>query len=519
MTYLICFSLCFLVAVQAQVYEDHTFYNVLNSPTARLIDINGSLVNFWQCTQLPSASMPYLLLPDSTVLRAQRVLNPPMNGAGAGGHIQLFDWDGAVLWEYIYSSTNHQQHHDIQPMPNGNVLLIAWDRKTRNQAIAMGRVNIVGEMWPTEIVELNPSNDSIVWEWHLWDHLIQDVDPGKPNYGVISEHPELCDINFGPLPPDNGDWLHANFIDYNEELDQIILSSHNFHEIYVIDHSTTTAEAAGHTGGNSGMGGDLLYRWGNPRAYDRGGYADQHLFVVHGVNWIDPGLPGADNILLFNNGDRPGSSNDYSSVEEIIPPLNGYNYYIHSDSAFGPGAPTWIYSNPGVFYSKHLSGAFRLSNGNTIICEGTSGYLFEVTSSGQVVWNHYTGGETQNAKRYDLDASGIEDIPLYTPEKCGLVRVSPNPFKDATGIKFQIPSTKSQTNSKSQITLKIYDATGRLVKDLLPTTYYLLPATSVAWDGRDDSGRKLPAGVYFVSLSAVTESDDYKDTRALIFMR
>lgn len=58
-----------------------------------------------------------------------------------------------------------------------------------------------------------------------------------------------------------------NGIDYNPVLDQIALSTHNLNEWYIIDHSTTTAEAATSSGGNSGKGGDLLYRWGNPAAY------------------------------------------------------------------------------------------------------------------------------------------------------------------------------------------------------------------------------------------------------------
>ena len=58
------------------------------------------------------------------------------------------------------------------------------------------------------------------------------------------------------------------------------------------------------------------------------------------------------------------------------------------DSAFGPTAPVWSYTNPSTFYSNHLSGAQRLPNGNTLITEGTSGHLFEVTPEGEVVWEY-----------------------------------------------------------------------------------------------------------------------------------
>ena len=133
------------------------------------------------------------------------------------------------------------------------------------------------QMWSESIFEIKPiGSDSaeIVWEWHLWDHLVQDVNPNLSNYGVISEHPELLNINLGQVGfgmssfgSDNADWIHFNSIDYNPYLDQIVLSSRMMNEIYIIDHSTTTQEAASHSGGNSGKGGDFLYRWGKPQNY------------------------------------------------------------------------------------------------------------------------------------------------------------------------------------------------------------------------------------------------------------
>ncbi|MCP4623764.1 MAG: arylsulfotransferase (ASST), partial [bacterium] len=193
----------------------------------------------------------------------------------------------------------------------------------------------------------------------------QDYDSDKANYGVVADHPELIDINFADAG--QADWIHANAIDYNPELDQIIISCHSFNEFWVIDHSPTAAQAAGHSGGNSGRGGDILYRWGNPQSYRAGDASDQTLFRQHDAQWVEPDFPGADfsrkgNILIFNNGNhRPEGS--YSSVDEIAPAVDANGHYILvPGSAYGPEKLTWTYTaeNPGDFYADKISGAQRL---------------------------------------------------------------------------------------------------------------------------------------------------------------
>ena len=388
---------------QPKPFEGLTLFNTFDSETAYLIELDGTVAHSWTGEGGP-AMTPHLL-PDGTLVRPAVVDNPFIQANGGGGRVQRIGWDGTVEWDFLYSSEDHLQHHDIVPMPNGNVLLVAWERKSHDEVIAMGHVSAVGELWPTEIVEVQPDGPTggiIVWEWHLWDHLIQDVDPAKPNYGVVADHPELLDVNY--LDVNEGDWIHVNSIDYNPQLDQIIFSSQFLCEIFIIDHSTTTEEAAGHTGGRYGMGGDFLYRWGNPQTYDRGGPEDQHFFGCHSANWIDPGLPGEGNLIVFNNGNRPGDDDDYSSVEELVLPiLPDGSYQLKDDAAFGPAEPAWLYDDPATFYGPFISGASRLPNGNTLVCEGPTGYLFEVTASGDTVWDHSCGGYVMRGYRYGPD--------------------------------------------------------------------------------------------------------------------
>ena len=392
-----------------------------------LLNTEGETEHIWENESHP-ASMPYLF-PDSSILRPCRVPEPTMENGGVGGRLQHITWDGTVLWDFVLSNETYQHHHDIQPLPNGNVLLIAWEKKTAEEAYAMGRLEInnpLNEFWADAIFEVQPdglNGGIVVWEWHVWDHLIQDTDPELPNYGVIAEHPELININYATVGSGgdhpHADWMHLNAVDYNAELDQIIFSSPRMNEFYIIDRSTNTEEAASHTGGNSGIGGDFLYRWGNPRVYNRGTQEDQEIFVIHGVNWIRQGLFGYGNILYYVNGNG-SPQGQFSSVEELSPPLNnGGLYDINPGLAFGPESPVWIFDDNQGFHSQMQSGAFRLQNGNTLVTVAQYRRIFEVTVDGDIVWDYThpgTEGIIPRAQKYGveyLSGSMSLNIPYY----------------------------------------------------------------------------------------------------------
>jgi|GEM_PF-4488932 len=109
---------------------------------------------------------------------------------------------------------------------------------------------------------------------------------------------------------------------------------------------------------------------------------------------------------------------------------------------------------------------------------------------------------------------GVDDLAGLTQEKMGTLQIRPNPFINKTEIKFLIPE-KTISNVGTGFasgSLKIYDATGRLVKQFNHLTNY---QSSITWDGTDDSGRKLPSGVYFIRL----ESNEFKETEKVILLR
>jgi len=428
-------------------YNGYTLLAPSTSRSTFLIDNCGEVVHSWSSSDYMPGAVVYLL-PDGSLLRTARIQGN-FNGGGIGGRIEIYDWDDNLIWEFNYANENVHQHHDVEVLPNGNILILSWERFTEDEIIEAGRNTASlpsAGIWPEHIIEVIPvgTNEAdIVWEWHLWDHLVQDFDSTKANYGIVKDHPELMDLNFNigaGGPAGSSDWIHANAIDYNPQLDQIMLSSRHLSEIWIIDHSTTTEEAASHSGGNAGKGGDFLYRWGNPRAYDRGTVINQKFYGQHDAQWIEAGLPDEGKIMVFNNGQGRPDGN-YSSVDIITPPLNSDGTYtIEDENAYGPEEQFWRYTTTANdFYSPRVSGAQRLPNGNTLICEGVKGRIFEVDQTSGTHWYYVSpviGGNiapqgTQanandvfRAYRYPIDFSAFEGKDL-TPQ--GLLETDPLP--------------------------------------------------------------------------------------------
>lgn len=428
--------------------EQATDGYVLFSPTAGvktyLMDMDGLIVHSWDGDL---NTMHAYLQENGHLFRLERDTEFPTFAAGGqAGIIREYDWEGNKLWEFKLADEDELLHHDFEIMPNGNILAISYHAKTKEEAIAAGRKpESLGEagIWPDKIIEIQPTRPvggTIVWEWHMWDHLIQDIDSTKANYGNIADNPRKININVHTdelqlMPKEqieqmkqmgfitsnatfenqNSDITHTNAIAYSEELDQIAISVPHYSEIFIIDHSTTTEEAKGSSGGKWGHGGDLLYRWGNPVNYGRAEKEDQMLFGQHDIKWIPKGYPGEGNIMVFNNdilnpdnkvpsvfaammaSKSPdpqiavGDFGNYSAVYELSPPMdeNG-NYMLSDKGVFGPEKPSWQYMAPDKypFYSAFVSGAHRMKNGNTFITSGAKGRFFMVTPTKEIVWDY-----------------------------------------------------------------------------------------------------------------------------------
>jgi len=378
----------------AQQWGHYTLYSTMSGTTTWLIDTNGTTFKTWTHNTSNRTCYSSHLLPGGTLLRSVMRAGNSFSGGPICGKIQKVDWNGTVIWDFEYSTTDYCSHHDIHPMPNGNVLLIAYERKSAAQVAAAGCTGYTGEIWSEKIVEIEPvglNGGNEVWVWKAWDHLVQNTDPAKPNYVTsIVNNPHRLNINFQPKK----DWMHMNGVSYNPILDQITFSCHNLNEIYVIDHSTTTAEAATGTGGNSGKGGDILYRWGNPAAYQASG--QMILNVVHDAHWNPENVPNPGYLACYNN---KGISSNSSCADQVEPPYDGYNYSITPGSAYTPSSYTLRQASGG--YNSNMGNMQVLPNGNMIVCIATAGVIKEFDPAGNLLWSKIASGSTPKAFRYD----------------------------------------------------------------------------------------------------------------------
>jgi hypothetical protein len=416
-----------LIEYSQENTEGYILFSPMPSKNTYLIDKCGEKVHEWN-TSSYNPALSSFLLEDGSLLRTGQLNNPSFDEGGSGGIIEQFDWDGNLIWNYTLSNSVNCMHHDIKVLPNGNILAIVWDSYTKGEAVSNGKDSTYNQthLWSEKIIELKPiglDSAEIVWEWKLFDHLIQDYDNSKLNFGVVSESPELIDINYFPGAQNTADWIHLNSIDYNADLDQILVSSHRMCEVWILDHSTTTAEAASHVGGNSGAGGDLLYRWGNPQAYKRGNQTTKVLYGQHHATWVPSNYPNEGKIVIFNNGlGRPGN---YSSIDILVPPLNSSGIYdMPATTAFLPAGLDWSYTdnNPTDFYSSNISGVYPLENGSFMITSGANGRFFEVNPVQQTTWEYinpvYAGGISSQGDT--VTGNPVFRCEFYTPNYPGL---------------------------------------------------------------------------------------------------
>ncbi|TWU39783.1 SMP-30/gluconolactonase/LRE family protein [Novipirellula artificiosorum] len=421
---------------QDRAYNGYTLFSARGK--SYLIDMEGQVINTWPIGTTPQ------FLDNGNLLDASK--DDP---SGFGGFREL-DWEGNVVWSYDERREAYSPHHDWvriynKALDKPTMLYIANRMITHQEAIDVGCDPAHGPYDGAQldsIVEIDMEGN-IIWEWRFFDHTIQDVDPTKPNYvgqgKTVADYPHRIDVNI-PGRPVKRDWLHCNSLDYNPELGYVVTNSVQG-EFYVIDHDGTFV--AGDPDASmrlaAGPKGDFRYRFGDPARYGQGDppsilpdwtqstTGHKQIGGAHDIHWIDEGLPGAGNFLIFNNAQYLFERTPQSYILEINgmldhegretgkyvnPPDAGYFRWEHPnrDSQKTPrwvsNQIVWMYysrSNQG-FFSHIGSGAQRLPNGNTLICSMTEGHFFEVTPQAEVVWEYINPVTTDGVVRVLKDA-------------------------------------------------------------------------------------------------------------------
>ena len=409
--------------VNVRVFDDSVdrdqYAFIFSRSTSRLIDRCGDVLTTWSHSTEPglTASITH----DGQLLRSGQI-----DGCCfTGGLIELLDFDGTVNWSFPFANDTLQQHHDLHYMPNGNILFLGWKPLSGDELVALGKEELRSELWTEFIYEIKPIgiNDfELVWEWQLSDHLIQDIDSTQSNYAQIDTSLNKVDINYSnPLQFSVRDWWHANALDYNEERDEILINSRANGELWIIDHSTTSEQAKGNSGGNRNKGGSLLFRWGNPEAYGQGTRDDLRMYGSHGHNWIKQGLPNAGKILYYNNGqertlDQQSFRDVNSTVELLEPKIDDDSNYVIIDSKFAINSNEIVFGDPDnpVISSSFRSSAQQLPSGGFLINSADEGRLIEINADKEIIWEASTSLGFESFL-YPIDFSGFDNIN-FEPE-------------------------------------------------------------------------------------------------------
>jgi hypothetical protein len=415
----------------SRTYDGYTLFGTRG--TTYLIDFEGHVIHTWPIGTNPRFTEGGTLL--------DAIGGNPSNQ----NSWEELDWDGNIVWQYSENRTNYHGHHDFEKIYDTKLgdsafIYIANKDLTSQQCLDAGcnDSNTYTNPQMDAVVEVDMQGN-IIWEWCFFDHVVQDLYPSLPTYGVIANTPGKINLNLAGNPV-KSDWLHCNSLDYNQDMDLIVINSVHG-EFYVIDHGNTMVpgDTAASIALAASSAGDFLYRFGDPAKYDQGEppsvlenwdkstTGNKQIGGAHDVQWIKPGLPGEGNFLIFSNSENLFELTPQSYIFEINPFLNasgtntgdfvnppdaGYTQVSSPDANLMKEKKkiskqvVWRYSskNNTSFYSTIGSSAQRLPNGNTFICSMNDGHFFEVApSDSAIVWEYINPMTRDGIKRIKTD--------------------------------------------------------------------------------------------------------------------
>jgi len=387
------------------------------------------------------------------------------------------NWDNEIVNEVDLISFDIQLDYETIKLENGNYLCVGRKEKDLDEFAEIGYTIDIGYPFVSDVViEVDSTSGEILWQWDISEHTIQDRDPSLDNYGVISEHPELLNVS----SISSYDWAQdesfmINGFDYNPELEQVLISVRKMSEVIIIDRTTTTEEAAGHTGGQYGKGGDVLFRWGNPLNYDSGTFAERKLYFQHNPKWITRG-PHEGKISMFNNGlDRVFTGPFFSEAPVVDTQVDEMgNYMLDSNNQYASGEASFYYRPFDVneyFYSGYLSGVEHMANGNAYFTIGEGSELIELNMQGKIVWQFNIPFPGFRTEKYPSDYPAFANRDLtpgdfleYTEETldCELVAIKDLDLSQIEIVHLQDQSFEIKNMEVLDLTYAIFDSQGRM---------------------------------------------------------
>lgn len=358
----------------ARAYGTYVIFGAPDHKT-HLIDMDGNEVRTWDYSGFPSELIDpvvngnrrgHVLVQLTTDERAGAGVVPNMPAEFRNKTIGELDWDGHIVWQWGEQAPGGaaRQHHDWQRLANGNTLVLA---NSLHPIAGFKLPQILDDV----IYEVSPEG-RIVWQWAASEHL-REIGWTPAQLALVhdSKSPDYLHFNdMTTLGPNR--WFDAG--DSRFAPDNIIVDSRNANFIAIIERKT--GKIVWSLGPN--------YPAANPKGAALPLPVDQ-ISGQHDAHLIPEGLPGAGNLLVFDNQGEGGyppvalGVNSGSRVLEIDPVKKQIVWQYSAESS---GRAGW------TFYSSFISSARRLPNGNTLIDEGMNGRFFQVTPAGEIVWEY-----------------------------------------------------------------------------------------------------------------------------------
>jgi len=126
-----------LVQNDRDAYPGYTLFAPKHNTMTYLINNEGRIIHQWTGSKYEPGQSVYLL-ENGHLLRSCMTKGKLSTGGGEGGRIEEYDWDSNLVWELDFSTDTYMQHHDIRPLPNGNIILLAVEKKSYTEVLAAG---------------------------------------------------------------------------------------------------------------------------------------------------------------------------------------------------------------------------------------------------------------------------------------------------------------------------------------------------------------------------------------------